>query len=60
MSVLDLPRPNDQVDGRTVIASVWGNVGARSRAFFRLSPLADGERYELSVVSFDLISQEGP
>ena len=45
---------------RESVASVWGNVGARSRAFFRLSPLADGERYELSVVSFDLISQEGP
>src|SRR5438477_389443 len=45
---------------RESVASVWGNVGARGRAFFKLSPLADGESYELSVVSFDLISQEGP
>jgi hypothetical protein len=45
---------------RESVASVWGNVAARGRAFFRLSPLADGESYELSVVSFDLISQEGP
>src|SRR5437764_14515627 len=28
-------------------ASVWGNVRARSRACFRLSPLAAGERHQL-------------
>lgn len=45
---------------RESVASVWGNVVPRGRAFFRLSPLAAGESYELSVVSFDLISLEGP
>jgi len=45
---------------REDVAPVWGNVVSHGRAFFRLSPLADGERYELAVVSFDLISQEGP
>jgi hypothetical protein len=45
---------------RESFASVWGNVVPGGRAFFKLSPIADGESYELSVVSFDLIAQEGP
>ena len=45
---------------RESVAPVWGNVVPRERAFFTLPALADGESYELAVVSFDLISQEGP
>lgn len=45
---------------RESMAPVWGNVAARGRAFFKLAPLAEGESYELAVVSWDLISLEGP
>lgn len=45
---------------RESVAGVWGNVTPHGRAFFKLPPLAGHESYELAVVSFDLISQEGP
>jgi len=30
------------------------------RTFFSLPPIAEGETYQLQVVSFDLIAREGP
>lgn len=48
--------------------SVFGNAVPGTRTFFTLPPIAEGERYQLTVVSFDLVSleaspgasQEGP
>lgn len=45
---------------RESVVSVFGNAVPGARTFFVLPPLADAESYELTVVSFDLISQEGP
>ena len=45
---------------RETVVSVFGNSVPGVRAFFSLPPLAEGESYQLEVVSFDLISREGP
>jgi len=45
---------------RETAVFVFGNAVPGARTFFSLLPLADGESYQLTVVSFDLVSQEGP
>jgi len=49
------------VSGRVVretVVSVFGNAVPGARTFFALPPLAEGESYQLTVTSFDLISRE--
>jgi hypothetical protein len=43
---------------RETVVSVFGNAVPGARTFFTLPPLADGESYQLTVTSFDLISRE--
>jgi len=43
---------------RETVVSVFGNAVPGARTFFTLPPLADGESYQLTVASFDLISRE--
>src|SRR5262245_56864838 len=45
---------------RETTVSVFGNSVPGVRPFFALPPLAEGETYQLEVVSFDLIAREGP
>jgi hypothetical protein len=45
---------------RETVVSVFGNSVPGVRTFFALPPLAEGENYQLEVVSFDLIAREGP
>jgi len=45
---------------RETVVSVFGNSVPGVRTFFSLPPIAEGEIYQLEVVSFDLISREGP
>jgi len=45
---------------RESAVSVFGNAVPGTRTFFTLPPIADGESYRLTVVSFDLVSQEPP
>jgi len=45
---------------RETVVSVFGNSVPGVRTFFSLPPIAEGESYQLEVVSFDLISREGP
>jgi len=45
---------------RETVVSVFGNSVPGMRTFFSLPPIAEGESYQLEVVSFDLISREGP
>jgi len=45
---------------RETVVSVFGNAVPGARTFFSLPPLAEGESYQLEVVSFDLIAREGP
>jgi len=45
---------------RETVVSVFGNSVPGVRTFFSLPPIAEGENYQLEVVSFDLISREGP
>jgi hypothetical protein len=45
---------------RESVVSVFGNAVPGTRTYFGLPPLAEGESFELTVVSFDLISQESP
>ena len=45
---------------RESVVSVFGNSVPGARTFFVLPPIAEGHSYELTVVSFDLVSQEGP
>ena len=44
---------------RESMVSVFGNAVPGTRTFFVLPPLAEGEGYQLTVASFDLISREG-
>lgn len=44
---------------RETVVSVFGNSVPGTRTFFALPPLAEGETYELEVVSFDLVAREG-
>jgi hypothetical protein len=45
---------------RETTVSVFGNSVPGVRTFFSLPALAEGENYQLEVVSFDLIAREGP
>ena len=45
---------------RETVVSVFGNAVPGARTFFALPPLADGETFQLTVASFDLISLESP
>lgn len=45
---------------RETIVSVFGNSVPGVRTFFALPVLAEGESYQLEVLSFDLIAREGP
>jgi hypothetical protein len=45
---------------RETVVSVFGNSVPGVRTFFSLPPIAEGESYQLEVVSFDLISREAP
>lgn len=45
---------------REAVVSVFGNAAPGARTFFVLPPLAAGEGYQLTVVTFDLISLENP
>jgi hypothetical protein len=45
---------------RETVVSVFGNAVPGARTFFALPPLADGESFQLTVASFDLISLESP
>ena len=43
---------------RESMVSVFGNAVPGTRTFFVLPPLAEGEGYQLTVASFDLIARE--
>ena len=45
---------------RESMVSVFGNAVPGTRTFFVLPALADGESFQLTVASFDLISRESP
>ena len=45
---------------RESIVSVWGNAVPGMRTFFVLPSIGEGEIYQLTVVSFDLISEQNP
>jgi hypothetical protein len=45
---------------RESIVSVWGNAVPGTRTFFVLPSIGEGETYQLTVVSFDLISEQTP
>ena len=45
---------------RESIVSVWGNAVPGARTFFVLPSIGEGEIYQLTVVSFDLISEQNP
>jgi hypothetical protein len=45
---------------RETVVSVFGNAVPGTRTFFSLPSLAEGENFQLAVVSFDLIAREGP
>lgn len=45
---------------RETVVSVFGNSVPGVRTFFALPSLAEGETYQLEVISFDLIAREGP
>jgi hypothetical protein len=48
----------NQVRESTV--SVWGNAVPGTRTFFVLPSIREGESYQCTVVSFDLISEQNP
>jgi hypothetical protein len=45
---------------RETVVSVWGNAVPGTRTFFVLPAIGEGEIYQLSVISFDLISEQTP
>jgi hypothetical protein len=45
---------------RESTVSVWGNAVPGTRTFFTLPSIGEGEIYQLTVVSFDLISEQTP
>jgi hypothetical protein len=45
---------------RESTVSVWGNAVPGTRTFFALPSIAEGEIYQCTVVSFDLISEQNP
>ncbi len=45
---------------RETVVSVWGNAVPGTRTFFGLPALAEGEIYQLTVTTFDLLSEQNP
>ncbi len=45
---------------RESVVSVWGNAVPGTRTFFVLPSIGEGQIYQLTVVSFDLISEQTP
>jgi hypothetical protein len=45
---------------RESVVSVWGNSVPGTRTFFTLPSIGEGEIYQLTVVTFDLISEQTP
>jgi len=45
---------------RASSVSVWGNAVPGTRTFFVLPAIREGEIYQCTVVSFDLISEQNP
>jgi len=45
---------------RESTVSVWGNAVPGTRTFFVLPSIGEGEIYQLTVVTFDLISEQTP
>ena len=45
---------------RESLVSVWGNAVPGTRTFFTLPSIGEGEIYQLTVVTFDLISEQTP
>jgi len=45
---------------RESVVSVWGNAVPGTRTFFTLPSIGEGEIYQLTVVTFDLISEQTP
>src|SRR2546430_3726398 len=45
---------------RESIVSVWGNAVPGTRTFFVLPSIGEGEIYQLTVVTFGLISEQTP
>lgn len=45
---------------RESVVSVWGNAVPGTRTFFILPALREGEIYQLTVIAFDLISEQNP
>ena len=45
---------------RESVVSVWGNAVPGTRTFFVLPSIGEGEIYQLTVLTFDLISEQTP
>jgi len=45
---------------RETVVSVWGNAVPGTRTFFVLPAIGEGQVYQLTVISFDLISEQTP
>ena len=45
---------------RESVVSVWGNAVPGTRTFFVLPALGEGQIYQLTVITFDLISEQTP
>jgi hypothetical protein len=45
---------------RESVVSVWGNAVPGTRTFFVLPAIGEGQIYQLTVVSFDLIAEQNP
>ena len=45
---------------RESVVSVWGNSVPGTRTFFVLPAIGEGETYQLTVITFDLISEQTP
>ena len=45
---------------RETVVSVWGNAVPGTRTFFVLPAIGEGQAYQLTVISFDLISEQNP
>jgi hypothetical protein len=45
---------------RETVVSVWGNAVPGTRTFFVLPAIGESQVYQLTVISFDLISEQNP
>jgi hypothetical protein len=45
---------------RESVVSVWGNAVPGTRTFFVLPAIGEDQIYQLTVISFDLISEQTP